>query len=189
MDETNAPGERFGKRHDWLADREEVAGVQEHARPLGQFGHHRLVVGQSLEAVAFVVAQVEGDVGDVVEERVDAFDEVGERLVRAGTALGVQGFDAEGAAQVNVPFELAQVVGEVALVGVGFAAGEIADVEAGKVVGRRPQWRCGPMGTDQSRWTGVLSVVRAEEFDAGEASRLGEVEYFGQEKVLGRGSG
>ena len=52
-----------------------------------------------------MVAQVEGDIGDVVEERIDAFDEVGERLVRAGTALRVQGFDAKGAAQVDVPFK------------------------------------------------------------------------------------
>ena len=133
-----------------------------------------------------MIAQVEGDVGDVVEERVDAFDEVGERLVCASTALRVESFDTKGAAQVDVPFELAQVVGEVALVGVGFTAGEVADVEAGKLyIGVRnggADHRHRPIAVD-----GSALGVRAEEFEAGEASHFGKVEYFGQEQVWAEG--
>jgi hypothetical protein len=104
-----------------------------------------------------LVAEVEGDVGDFFEQGVDAFDKIGEGFVATVAAFRAHSIEAEGAAEVDIPFELAQVIGEVAFVGVGFTAGEITDVEA---VRFRPAALIASrtIGTDQLSCTGVDSV-------------------------------
>ena len=108
-----------------------MSGVQENACSIGQLGHRRLKVTEPLETVSVPVAQIEDDIGDVFQERIDALDEVGERFGCAVASARIQGLHSEGPAKVDVPFELAQVVREIALVGVCLAAREVAYVEAG----------------------------------------------------------
>ena len=163
-----------------------MAGVEEDAGAVVKLGKDGLVVGEGLQAIVLLVAEVDGDVGNVCQEFVDAFYEVFAGFGGAGAAPGVHLLEAEGAAEVDVPFELAQVVVEVALVGIGLATGEVANIEAGK-----GQAGGGDGGADHGDRPVVVDGralgLGAEEFEMGEAGGCGEVEDCGQQGVGAQG--
>ena len=126
-------------------------------------GQNGLVVCQTLEAIAFVVAQVEGDFGDAFQEGVDAFNEIFLRFVGPCTAFEANGLEPEGPGQVDVPFDLPEVVAKVAFVGIGFAAGQVSNVETGE----------GDSGGIQAVSAVTLAIDRGETLGLVSMGRIG----------------
>ena len=153
--------------------------IHQHPGAIGKLGQNALIIFNILEQIPLVIAYVEGKIGDALKHVINTRNKIFTRFVCAITAFEIGTLQPQSARKMDIPFDLAHIVSQIAFVRAGIASRNIANIEARERNARIVQTL--PHHTHRCiRVNGRTLGKRAKKFNAIKARFCGNVQRIGQ---------